>query len=42
MVKSLHSNVRYVGSIPGWGTRIPHTAGQLNLCVASREPVHHT
>ena len=39
MVKSLPSSGRYTGSIPGWGTRIPHAAGQLSLCVAAIESV---
>ena len=27
-----------VGSIPGWGTKIPHAAGQLSLRASAREP----
>ena len=38
MVKNLPSNVGDVGSIPGRGTRIPHAAGQLSPCTATREP----
>ena len=30
MVKNPPSNAGYVGSIPGRGTKIPHTAGQLS------------
>ena len=40
MVKNLPSNAGYVGLIPGWGTKIPHAAGQLSLCAATTEPVH--
>ena len=30
MVKNLPSNAGDTGSIPGWGTEIPHAAGQLS------------
>lgn len=30
VVKNLPSNVGNTGSIPGHGTKIPHTAGQLS------------
>ena len=30
MVKNLPANTGDVGSIPGWGTKIPHAARQLN------------
>ena len=26
-----------MGSITGWGTKIPHALGQLSLCTALRE-----
>ena len=38
MVKRLPSNTREVGMIPGWGTKIPHTAGKLSLCATTNEP----
>ena len=31
VVKNLSSNAADTGSIPGWGTKIPHTSGQLSL-----------
>ena len=37
VVKNPPSNEGDVGSIPGWGTKIPHTAEQLSLCAL--EPV---
>ena len=37
MVKNPPSNAGDAGSIPGWGTKIPHTTGQLNLRAATRE-----
>ena len=37
VVKNLSSNVGNMGSIPGWGTKIPHTIGQLSLHVTTRE-----
>ena len=37
MVKNLPSNARDTGSIPGQGTMIPHTLGQLNPCAATRD-----
>lgn len=41
LVKNLPCNTRDAGSIPGQGTKISHAVGQLNLRVATREPVHH-
>ena len=32
VVKNPPSNAGDTGSIPGWGTKIPHATGQLNLC----------
>ena len=37
VVKNLSSNVGDMGSIPGWGTNIPHTIGQLSRHVTTRE-----
>ena len=37
MVKNPPSNARDVGLIPGWGTKIPHTAGQLSPHAATTE-----
>ena len=30
-----------VGSIPGWGTKIPHAVGQLSPHTTTTEPSHH-
>ena len=38
VVKNPPSNAEDVGLIPGWGTKIPHAAGQLSLCAATTEP----
>ena len=40
MVKNLPSNAGDVSSIPGWGTRIPHAAGQLSPRATTTELVH--
>ena len=37
VVKNLSSNVGDMGSIPGWGTNILHTIGQLSRHVTTRE-----
>ena len=37
LVKNPPSNAGGIDSIPGWGTKIPHAAGQLSLCSATRE-----
>ena len=37
VVKNLPSKAGDAGSIPGLGTKIPHAAGQLNPCSATRE-----
>ena len=37
VVKNSPSNAGDVGLIPGWGTKIPHAAGQLSPCAATRE-----
>ena len=39
VVKNVPSNAGDVGSIPGWGTKIPHATGQLSPCTTTREPV---
>ena len=31
----------HVGLIPGQGTKMAHTMGQLSLCAATGEPLHH-
>ena len=35
VVKNLPSNAGDSGSIPGWGTKIPHTTGKLSRRVAA-------
>ena len=40
MVKDPSSNARDVGSIPGWGTKIPQAAGQLSMLTATTELMH--
>ena len=37
VVKNLSSNAADTGSIPGWGTKIPHTSGQLSLSATITE-----
>ena len=37
VVKNLLSNAGNADSIPGWGTKIPYSAGQLSLHTATRE-----
>ena len=37
MVKDPPANSGDAGSIPGWGTKIPHTAEQLTPCAATTE-----
>ena len=39
VVKNLPSNAGDVGSIPGWGTKIPHAAGQLSPRATTTELV---
>ena len=41
MVKNPPFNVEDAGLIPGQGTKILHALGQLSLCVATTEPMHH-
>ena len=40
VVKNPPSNAGDVGSIPGWGTKMPHAAGQLSPRAATTEPAH--
>ena len=40
VVKNLSSNAGAMDSIPGWGMKIPHATGQLNLCATTAEPTH--
>ena len=40
-VKNLPSNAGDAGSIPGWGTKIPHASGQLSPCTTTTELVCH-
>ena len=39
VVKNLPSNAGDMASIPGWGTKIPHDAGQLSPRTATSEPM---
>ena len=39
MVKNPPCNAGDTGSIPGWGTKIPHATEQLSTCTTSRELV---
>ena len=41
VVSNLPSNAGDVGSIPGWGTKIPHAVRQLRLHAVTNEPVRH-
>ena len=48
VVKNLPSKAGDTGSIPGWGTKIPHATGQLNpapqllsLRATTTEPARH-
>ena len=38
VVKNPPSNAGDVGSIPGWGTKIPHASGQISLSTATTDP----
>ena len=37
VVKNPPSNAGDTGSIPGWGTKIPHAAGQLSPCATTTD-----
>ena len=39
VVKNSPSNAGDPGLIPGWGTKIPHAAGQLSPCATTTELV---
>ena len=41
MVKNPPCNVGEVGSIPGWGTKIPQAVGQLSPDTTSKDPTGH-
>ena len=41
VVENLPANAGDTGSIPGWGTKIPHATGQLSPCAATKELVRH-
>ena len=41
VVKNPPCNAGDLGSIRGWGTKIPHATEQLSLHVATRESTHH-
>ena len=41
VVKNPPCNTGDMGSIPGWGTKIPQATGQHGLCVATIEPTRH-
>ena len=41
VVKNPSSNAGDIGSILGWGTKIPHATGQLGLSTAAREKFKH-
>ena len=41
VVKNPPSNAGDAGLIPGQGTKIPHSAGQLSPCAATTEPMRH-
>ena len=40
VVKNPPCNAGDVGSITGWGTKIPHAAGQLSPRTTTTEPSH--
>jgi len=37
VIENLPSNAGDVGLIPGWGAKIPHASGQLDLDTATTE-----
>ena len=39
VVKNLLSNAGDIGSIPGWGTKIPRASGQLSLSAGTTVPI---
>ena len=38
VVKNLPCKAGDMGSIPGWGTKIPHATEQLSPCIATDDP----
>ena len=40
VVKNSPSNLGDMGSVPGWGTKIPHAVGQLTLYTTATKPTH--
>ena len=41
VVKNLPCNAKDVGSIPGRGTKIPHTKGELSPCTTTTKTRRH-
>ena len=41
VVKNRSCNAGDAGSVPGWGTKIPHATGQLSLRATTTEPACH-
>jgi len=41
VIKNQPPNAGDAGSIPGWGTKIPHTKGPLSLYTTTTEPAHN-
>ena len=41
VIKNPSCNAGDTGSIPGQGSKIPHSTGQLSPCTATAEPIHH-
>ena len=41
VVKNPSCNAGDTGSIPSWGTKISHAAGQLSLCATTTEHTGH-
>ena len=39
VIKTPSSNAGDLGSIPGWGPKIPHATGQQTSCATTTEPV---
>ena len=40
VVRNSLSNAGDTGLIPGWGTKTPHSTGQLNPRTSARKPAH--
>ena len=41
LVKNLRCNAEDMGSVPGWGTKIPYASGHLSQRATTTEPVTH-